>query len=360
MLFTSNIIDFNGNTLWNDNGSMHRNGTRVKRRFFCFCDDWRIILMAEKLTCEQLEQRIKKLEKEIIDHNYAEKRLRFFSSFVEQTHEGMAACDLEYHLLFVNEAFAAMHGFTPEELVGQRLSVFHTPEQMPWVEAANRQLENDGEFKGEIWHVHRNGTTFPTLMHNSLIKDETGNVAAMIATLGDITELKQAEETLQKANDTLEQHVEERTSQLQEANERLERVNTGLQVLIEHRQEEMRRLQENIMENVDKLVTPYLEKMDKRRMSAQNRAYLEVMASGLKELVSPFASTLSSKQASLSPTEIRVADLVRQGKTSKEIASLMNVSGNAITVHRYNIRRKLGLLNKKINLRSCLQSLPTQ
>jgi DNA-binding CsgD family transcriptional regulator len=111
------------------------------------------------------------------------------------------------------------------------------------------------------------------------------------------------------------------------------------------------------MENVTKLITPYIEKMDKRRMGSQNIAYLEVIASGLKELVSPFAKTLSSKQSVLSPTEIRVAELVRQGKTSKEIATLLSVSANAITVHRYNIRRKLGLLNKKVNLRSYLQSL---
>jgi DNA-binding CsgD family transcriptional regulator len=100
--------------------------------------------------------------------------------------------------------------------------------------------------------------------------------------------------------------------------------------------------------------------MDKKKMSGQNRAYLEIIAKGLDELVSPFARALSSKEVVLSPTEIRVADLVRQGKTSKEIASLMHVSANAITVHRYNIRRKLGLLNKKVNLMAYLQNLPEQ
>jgi DNA-binding CsgD family transcriptional regulator len=173
----------------------------------------------------------------------------------------------------------------------------------------------------------------------------------------DITEIKRAESALRMAHDTLEKRVEKRTLQLQEANERLERVNTGLQVLIEHRQEEMERLRKTVVENANKLIIPYIEKMDKTRMSAQNRAYLEVIAVGLKELVSPFASALSSKEVVLSPTEIRVADLVRQGKASKEIAFLMNVSANAIAVHRYNIRRKLGLLKKKVNLRSYLESL---
>ena len=95
-------------------------------------------------------------------------------------------------------------------------------------------------------------------------------------------------------------------------------------------------------------------------MGSKNRAYLDVITTGLKELVSPFASALSAKEVVLTPTEIQVADLIRQGKTSKEIAALMNVSANAITVHRYNMIRKLGLLHKKVNLRSYLQSLPAQ
>ena len=191
-------------------------------------------------------------------------------------------------------------------------------------------------------------------------KEAEGEVKGFYALVSDVSRQKKAEEALQKARDTLEEKVKEQTLQLEEANERLEKLNTGLQVLIEHRQEEMKRLQENIMNNVNKLITPYLEKMDKKRIGSKNMAYLDVIASGLKELVSPFAGTLSSKEVVLSPTEIQVANLIRQGKTSKEIAFLMNVSANAITVHRYKIRKKLGLLNKKVNLMAYLQNLPKQ
>ena len=59
----------------------------------------------------------------------------------------------------------------------------------------------------------------------------------------------------------------------------------------------------------------------------------------------------------LTPTELKVADLVRDGRTSKEIASLLNLSYNTIMFHRHNIRGKLGLKKKKTNLRSYLRSL---
>ena len=127
-----------------------------------------------------------------------EERLRLLSSAVEQSTEGISVSDLEGNLLFVNNAFAAMHGYTSEELVGKHLSIFHTPEQMPAVEAANLQIQETGEFSDEIWHVRRDGAVFPTLMHNSLLRDEVGNPIGMIGAVRDITKRKRAEEALKR------------------------------------------------------------------------------------------------------------------------------------------------------------------
>ncbi len=132
--------------------------------------------------------------KQIIQRNRAERRLRFLSSAVEQSSEGIAIVDLEGNLLFTNEAFAGMHGYRSDELQGKHLSIFHTPEQMPEVDAANQHLRETGEFSGEIWHARRDGTTFPTLMHNSILRDETGTPVGMIGTLRDITERKRMEQ----------------------------------------------------------------------------------------------------------------------------------------------------------------------
>ncbi len=117
-------------------------------------------------------------------------------SVLRQISEGIAVADMEGRLVLVNQAFAAVHGYTPDEVLGRHLAVFHTPEQMPAVEAANRQLCETGQFSGEIWHARRDGTVFPILMCNSLLRDESGNAVGMIGRAPDVSERTRAEQAL--------------------------------------------------------------------------------------------------------------------------------------------------------------------
>ena len=155
--------------------------------------------MTKKPTYEELEQRVDELEKEARDRKRLDERLRLLSLTVEQSSEGIAVSDLKGNLKYLNDAFANMHGYSPEGLVGKNLSIFHSPEQLPVVDSANRQNKETGEFKGEIWHVRRDGTVFPALMHNSLLRDEEGRPTGMIGTLRDITDRKRADEALRKS-----------------------------------------------------------------------------------------------------------------------------------------------------------------
>ncbi len=144
-------------------------------------------------------ERIAALERALDDHRRTEERFRFLSSAVTQTTEGIVVCDLSGCLVFVNGAFAAMHGYAPEELSGKHLSVFHTPDQMRTVEDAIRRLRETGDFRGEIWHVRRDGTLFVTQMHNALLRDEAGDPIGMIGTVRDVTEHKRAIEALRQS-----------------------------------------------------------------------------------------------------------------------------------------------------------------
>ena len=125
-----------------------------------------------------------------------EHELRLLSSAVEQSSEGIALVGLDGTLLYLNKAAARMHGYEPAELIGKNLEVLHSSEHMPVVHMAVQRILETGNFAGEIWHVRRDGEVFPTLMHNSLLRDEKGKPVCLIGTMRDTTDLKRAEAQL--------------------------------------------------------------------------------------------------------------------------------------------------------------------
>jgi len=149
---------------------------------------------------EKPEQQVRKAE------NKVDEQAQFISLAIQQCSEGVAMVDLKGNLLYLNEAFAKMHGYSPSELLGKNLSIFHTPEQMPAVEEANRQVRETGKFRGEIWHTRSDGSVFPGIMHNSLIRNEEGNPVYMIGLLRNITLRKQLEEALEKSQNALKEN----------------------------------------------------------------------------------------------------------------------------------------------------------
>jgi len=189
------------------------------------------------------------------------------------------------------------------------------------------------------------------------LKEERSLISAITERLGRVTEHKQAEGALRKAHDELEQWVEERTKDLEIKTTRLEEVNAAMKVLLEHSEMYKKELEEKVLSNIKVLVDPYLEKLEGSGSDAK-KIYLSIIRSNIDEIISPFTRKLSSKYLNLTPAEIRIANLVKHGKTTKEMAGILNISGKTVGFHRENIRKKIGLKNKKANLRSHLLSLP--
>lgn len=146
-------------------------------------------------------------------------------------------------------------------------------------------------------------------------------------------------------------------TEIHNAKNDLEELNTALNVILDKREEEKNELGENVLRNIENLIQPYIEKLRVVGINQNSKIYLDIIESNLKKLLLPFGRNLQSPRLSLSPSEIRIADLIRNGKTTKEIAEMLDVSNNAVMVHRHHIRKKLNLLNKNINLRNYLKSI---
>ena len=162
----------------------------------------------------------------------------------------------------------------------------------------------------------------------------------------DITPIMQAQVNLRKKEEELLQQKK-----------MLEESNVALRVLLEHREKDRQSLEENVLANVRKLIVPFLEELSYHKLDDRSKNLLEIVHQRLEEVVAPFLNRLTSMNRLLTPREIDVAAFIREGKTSKEIAGLLNISVSGVDFHRKMIRKKLGLTNEKSNLRSYLLSL---
>ncbi|MCK5784216.1 MAG: helix-turn-helix transcriptional regulator, partial [Desulfobacterales bacterium] len=164
------------------------------------------------------------------------------------------------------------------------------------------------------------------------------------------TKRKEAEETLLRHRDHLEELVKDRTINLEQAN-------TALKVLLKRREEDKTELEEKMVLNVKELALPFLEELKQSGLTTRQNAISQILEHHLNDIISPFVKTLSSKFYNFTPVEIRIANLIKQGKSTKEIAVHFNLSSRTIDQHRYNIRKKLGINNEKANLATHLLSM---
>nr|WP_321469156.1 response regulator [uncultured Desulfobulbus sp.] len=211
----------------------------------------------------------------------------------------------------------------------------HIQGKTPRYEAEYRLRTKDGEWK---WILSRG---------KAIERDEAGKALRIIGTHTDITLLKEIEAELSRAHEELEQRVHERTVELSESN-------VALNVLLKKREKDQEALGEQVLSNTSKLILPFLDRLKESDLSEEQRMLVDIIATNIDELTSPFAPNVSDKLSLLTPAEIQVANLIKMGKRTKEIAALMHLSPGTIGIHRRNIRKKLDLTHQKINLQTTL------
>jgi PAS domain S-box-containing protein len=288
--------------------------------------------------------------RDITERKRAEQELRErqerYRAVLEACPDPVVVYDMEGKCSYINTAFTTVFGWTPEELIDKRLD--YVPEEN-WPETQliiDRVLAGESFSRLESRRYTKDGDILDVSISAAIHLRRDGIPMGSVHFLRDITERKRTEKAL-------EQRKEELQAQAHSLNE----ANTALKVLLRRREEDKAELEGKVLSNVKELVMPYVERLQKSRLGATEKAYVSIIKSNLTEIVSPFLQALSLKHLSLTPREIQTADLIRLGKTTKEIAEVLNVSTRAVEFHRENIRSKLGLKNKKANLRTHLLSL---
>jgi PAS domain S-box-containing protein len=184
-----------------------------------------------------------------------------------------------------------------------------------------------------------------------------GEIAAAVMTFQDVTREEKRKRELAELNRELERRVGQRTAELEAKGVSLSEANTALKVLLENRDKEKLEMEEAIQAQMHRLALPILDKLKVADTSQVRKALLESLEANLKDMTKGFAQRLSSAQYGLSPRELEVASYIKNGKSSDEIADLLNLSINSVLFHRANIRKKLGLHGKKQRLAAFLRQM---
>lgn len=427
----------------------------------------------QKISKKRISKSVLKKSSPLISQNIserqrAEEQLMLLSSMVRQSAEGMALVDFEGNIQFINNAFAEMHGYKPDELIGENLSIFHNNDQMVSVGEANKIIQKTGEFIGEIWHKHRDGSVFPAFMHNSMLRDEAGHPIGMIGTIRDITYQKQAEDALRESearyrqlinnagkpimlfdlknrillvnNTTAENfglkpeeivgksirelmpdladeiarrnkkvvstgrgfEVEDYvqlphgkrwyTTNLQPARDAdgniygvlvisndiselknseellrktseelkikhntLQEKNVTLRQVLSHIEEDRRDSLFKIQKEIKKAVLPQIKRL-KKKLGKSLAKDIESLDTALKAVLAQGQDSFRSNYGTLTARESEIAELIKNGLSSKEISVKLNISLPTVFKHREQIRKKLEITNKNIGLATFLRS----
>lgn len=268
-----------------------------------------------------------------------------YQLLLDTMNDGFAVQNEHGRLTYVNDEFCRMLKYTEEELLGKSiLSLFDKTEKH--VPAEQQKSENGRANRFKVTCCRKDGKKLHLLVSPKAIFDPDGSFRGSFAVITDITDLKKTERRLR-----------DREKELEAKAARLRDLNSALKVLLKRREDDKAEMEKNVLKNFKDLVAPYVRQVKDGDLNKKQKMALEILESNLEEIISPFLSRISTSHFNLTPTETQVANFIKQGRTSKEIANLLGSSFRTVESHRDHIRKKLNISNKKLNLRSFLLSL---
>jgi PAS domain S-box-containing protein len=285
---------------------------------------------------------IMEVNRDITERKHAEELIRragsYNRSLIEASLDPLVTIDKNGKISDVNTATEFATGCSRMELIGTDFSNYFTdPEK---AKSGYERVFEEGfvrDYALEIRHI--DGHTTPVLYNAAVYSEETGNIAGVFAAARDITERKKVE------------------AELSNKSKDLEELNTALRVLIDRYKNDQKELEERVQANTRERIIPFIERMKHSRMDREQTVLVEIIERSLHEITSSLIKSLSQNYYRFSPKEMEIISLIRDGKTTKEIAQILCLGKRTIDSYRDNIRDKLGLVNKKANLKTYLLSI---
>lgn len=281
------------------------------------------------------------------------------SVLVDGSPLGIFFDDADDRCVFVNATFCQMMELSEEEALGDGWVGSVHPEDLPRLMTARARSIADGAavFSAEYRFVCRSGRSGWVEEQTRPVLDPDGRLVGYVGTVADITRRKADELERSRYRATLEEQVRSRTHELQVQTEHLAEANAALKALLRQRDEDREELERAVMSNMHTRILPALDRLERLCSEPASAVVLGEIRQSLHDVTSPFRQRLGAVCQGLTPAEMQVAEFIRQGLSTKEIAVRLGVGTSTIDTHRHHMRRKLGLDIRSRSLRTYLMTL---
>lgn len=153
--------------------------------------------------------------------------------------------------------------------------------------------------------------------------------------------------------DILEDTVRERTEALEHDKQQLAEMNITLRNVMRSVDQELD-VHKQSVSRMAKGLLPALDKLRREDTPMVRKAYLDVVEDQLLKLAAGGKPGQHPSMLRLTPMEMKVCQFIEAGASTKDIAEALNLAIGTVQSHRKNIRKKLQIQNKDVNLRTFL------
>ena len=287
---------------------------------------------------------------DIIESGDYEKLIHWFDKFLDNVfgsiQEGISILDKNLNIIGTNPVMDKWYEHKKPYIGKKCYSVYHDRDK-PCINCPTiKAIKSETSRVDTISYRNANGTKGWHELFSFPLFDGSKNVIGIIEYVRDITSLKKIQDMshkLKKRIDSQKQVLIEQES--------------AIKVLFREKEKEAKKIARNILRNINLLILPLVQELKSITKNERDAEIIKLIEVYLKNIREPLLDKIPVETYNLTPRESQILSLIKSGTTSKDISSILGISEKSVNFHRLNIRKKLNLTKKNINLHTYLINL---